>query len=149
MPAQWVTPCLQWAAGEKMCHLPRRPEVDNGVPVQAPDGSTLGLSKAAAIESIKFTVLSRNCALPIIPMLAPPVIMAGLRRVPLIAAGGAVAAAAEVLSVSACLGLGLPLAIAIFPQEMQIATSKLEPEFQGLKDSNGKPIDFVRCNKGL
>ena len=132
-----------------MCHLPRRPEVDNGVPVQAPDGSTLGLSKAAATESIKFTVLSRNCALPIIPMLAPPVIMAGLRRVPLIAAGGAVAAAAEVLSVSACLGLGLPLAIAIFPQEMQIATSKLEPEFQGLKDSNGKPIDFVRCNKGL
>ena len=22
MPVQWVTPCLQWAAGEKMCRLP-------------------------------------------------------------------------------------------------------------------------------
>ena len=22
MPAQWAMPCLQWAAGEEMCHLP-------------------------------------------------------------------------------------------------------------------------------
>ena len=22
MPAQWMAPCLQWAAGEKRCHLP-------------------------------------------------------------------------------------------------------------------------------
>ena len=24
-PARWVASCLQWAAGEKVCHLPRRP----------------------------------------------------------------------------------------------------------------------------
>ena len=24
MPAQWVMSCLQWAAGEQMCHLPLR-----------------------------------------------------------------------------------------------------------------------------
>jgi hypothetical protein len=26
MPAQWVMACLQWAAGDSMCHLPRRPD---------------------------------------------------------------------------------------------------------------------------
>lgn len=45
--------------------------------------------------------------------------------------------------------LGLPLAIAIFPQEISIPTSALEPEFQGLKTKDGKPIDHVICNKGL
>ena len=43
----------------------------------------------------------------------------------------------------------LPVAIAVFPQEMKISTSSLEPEFQGLKDSSGKPIEYVLCNKGL
>ena len=43
----------------------------------------------------------------------------------------------------------LPLAIAIFPQEIQIPTSALEPEFQNLKTKDGKPLTHVVCNKGL
>ena len=27
MTVQWRTPCLQWAAGEKMCHLPQAAEL--------------------------------------------------------------------------------------------------------------------------
>ena len=43
----------------------------------------------------------------------------------------------------------LPLAIAIFPQEIEIPTSALEPEFQNLKTKDGKPLAHVVCNKGL
>ena len=43
----------------------------------------------------------------------------------------------------------VPLAIAIFPQEISIPTSALEPEFQNLKDAKGKLIEHVVCNKGL
>jgi hypothetical protein len=41
MPRQWVASCLQWAAGEQMCHpLPRRPNFDNDpIRVVASDGT--------------------------------------------------------------------------------------------------------------
>ena len=51
--------------------------------------------------------------------------------------------------VGAALFGALPLAIAVFPQEMKLPVGGLEPEFQGLKDAEGKPIDFVYANKGL
>jgi hypothetical protein len=50
---------------------------------------------------------------------------------------------------TAMLQVGLPCAIAIFPQEMSIATSELEGEFQVLKDTSGRPVTHVFCNKGL
>ena len=43
----------------------------------------------------------------------------------------------------------LPLAIAIFPQEITIPTSALEPEFQNLRAMDGSLITQVVCNKGL
>ena len=41
------------------------------------------------------------------------------------------------------------MAIAVFPQEMQIPTSALEPEFREAKDASGRRVDHVLCNKGL
>ena len=137
------------SAGAGNVAFTRWPEVQNGVPIKSNDGTALGLSKAAAFESIKLTVLSRNVCLPIIPLLCPPIIMAGLKTFPTIAAGGGLAIASEVLVVSGCIGVGLPLAIAIFPQEMKISTAALEEEFKNLKDKHGEPIDYVLCNKGL
>jgi tricarboxylate carrier len=120
------------AAGAGNVAFTRWPEVSNGVPVASADGRTLGLSQAAALESIKLTVLSRNVALPVIPLLIPPLTMSFLRRrVPAIAAGGALAVLTELGVVSGCLGVGLPLAIAIFPQEMRIRTAALEPQCAG------------------
>jgi len=43
----------------------------------------------------------------------------------------------------------LPCAIALFPQEFPISTSKLEPEFQNLVDKKGKKIETLYFNKGL
>ena len=59
------------------------------------------------------------------------------------------AIASETVFVAGVSALALPLAIAVFPQEMRIATSVLEPEFQHAKDADGKPIEYVLCNKGL
>ena len=42
-----------------------------------------------------------------------------------------------------------PVAIAVFPQEMKISVSDLEPEFQNKKGKDGRPIEYVVCNKGL
>ena len=63
--------------------------------------------------------------------------------------GPVAAAVAETSFVAGSIFGALPVAIAVFPQEMRVATSSLEPEFQGLKDASGKPIDYVLCNKGL
>ena len=43
----------------------------------------------------------------------------------------------------------LPVAIAVFPQEMKIDVNVLEPEFRQAKDKSGKAIEYVLCNKGL
>jgi hypothetical protein len=48
-----------------------------------------------------------------------------------------------------CLWAALPLAIAIFPQYVEVDPKKLEKEFHDLKDKNGKPITSIYFNKGL
>ena len=57
--------------------------------------------------------------------------------------------AREVSFVAGSIYGALPVAIAVFPQEMRIATSVLEPEFQNAVDGAGKKIEYVLCNKGL
>lgn len=48
-----------------------------------------------------------------------------------------------------CIAIGLPLAIAVFPQETTISVAALEEEFQNLRDAQGEPVEYVLCNKGL
>lgn len=108
---------------------------------------TLAIGQAAAQSAVVSTVLSRNLLLPIAPMLLPPLAMAVVRSmIPLGAVAGAVA---ETGFVAASIAGALPVAIAVFPQEMRIATSGLEPQFQNLVDAQGKKIEYVVCNKGL
>ena len=96
------------------------------------------------------TVLSRYIILPVFPLLLPPLAMLALRTAaPVIKAGSIAAIAAESTFVASALYFALPYAIAIFPQEIAIPTSALEPEFQGLRAKNGSLITQVVCNKGL
>ena len=60
-----------------------------------------------------------------------------------------VAIAAETTFVAGASATALPMAIAVFPQEMQIPTSALEPEFREAKDASGRRVKHVLCNKGL
>jgi hypothetical protein len=47
------------------------------------------------------------------------------------------------------LAIGLPLAVALFEQRSSVETSRLEPEFQNLKDSKGQDIKVLYYNKGM
>ena len=104
----------------------------------------------AQISSITKTVLSRYIILPVFPLLLPPLAMFALRTAaPAIKAGSIAAIAAESTLVASSLFFALPYAIAIFPQEIEIPVSELEPEFRDLTDSSGAPLKYVVCNKGL
>lgn len=134
-------------AGSCNVAFTRLPEMQEGVPITAPDGTPLGTSKAAAKSAVINTVTSRILLQPIAPLLLPPLMLAALQSaVPI---GTIASVVAQTIFVAGCSGVALPLAIAAFPQEMQIATSVLEPEFLHAKDADGKPIEYVLCNKGL
>jgi tricarboxylate carrier len=135
------------SAGAANVGFTRLPEMQNGVPIAARDGTHLGVSKAAAQSAVVNTILSRNLLLPIAPMLLPPVAMAAISSV--VPLGPLVAAAVETCLVAGSIYGALPMAIAVFPQEMVIPVTSLEPEFQHRKDKKGKLITEVLCNKGL
>jgi len=135
------------SAGAANVAFTRMPEMQSGVPIAAPDGTQLGVSKAAAQSAVVNTVLSRNLLLPIAPMLLPPLLNAAVRSV--VPLGPIAAAVAETCFVAGSIYGALPVAIAVFPQEMKIDTSVLEPEFQNAVDASGKKIEYVLCNKGL
>lgn len=136
------------AAGAANVALTRMPEMLDGVPISAPDGTPLGLSKAAAVASVKQTILSRVTLLPAPVMLGPPLVLAALQRaVPRLPKPLAVVA--ETTLVSLTIFLALPPAIAMFPQEMRIPADALEPEFRDRLDGQGRRIESVTCNKGL
>lgn len=135
------------SAGSANVAFTRLPEMQGGVPIAAPDGTPLGTSKAAAQRAVVDTVLSRILAQPIVPMLVPPLLLAALQSAVPLGAVGAIAA--QTVFVAGCSGIALPFAIAVFPQEMKVDVSQLEPECQGHKGKDGTPIEYVLCNKGL
>ena len=51
--------------------------------------------------------------------------------------------------IGGCLFGGVPLGLALFPQQDQISAERLEPDFQGRRDSQGQPIQTFFFNKGL
>lgn len=117
-----------------------------GVSVVDSDGNELGMSKAAGQLGVMQTVISRSCFLPIAPMVMPVIAMKALK--PFLKSTPA-AMLAELVLITVCISGMLPVALAILPQKMEIDVSKLEPEFQGLKDAKGQPIKSVFANKGL
>jgi hypothetical protein len=55
----------------------------------------------------------------------------------------------EVAVVACSLWVGLPAAIGLFPQDVEMDVRRLEPRFHNLKDEKGNPITKVYFNKGL
>ena len=95
------------------------------------------------------TVTTRSMFLPIFPLVIPPVVMQGAMGVGLIAAGSTMAMLLELGTITLCMSIGLPAALALQPLQMELDVSSLEPEFQNLKDSKGAPIKHVYASKGL
>lgn len=55
----------------------------------------------------------------------------------------------EVTICASVLAFALPMAISAFPQRGSLPASALEPEFHGLKNKEGLPIERFYFNKGL
>jgi tricarboxylate carrier len=136
-------------AGSSNVAFTRMEEVNKGVPILDSAGNQLGISKVAGFEGVKNTVLSRSCFLPIFPLVLPPLIMSAAHRMKAVRTSRPIALAVELMAITACMSMGLPAAIAIFPQNMSIAVTSLEPEFQGLMDKDGNRLEHVFYNKGL
>eukprot|EP00933_Yihiella_yeosuensis_P018000 TRINITY_DN14950_c0_g1_i1.p1 TRINITY_DN14950_c0_g1~~TRINITY_DN14950_c0_g1_i1.p1 ORF type:complete len:356 (+),score=60.81 TRINITY_DN14950_c0_g1_i1:44-1111(+) len=114
-----------------------------GVCIFSPEGKELGMSVKAGQQAVFKTVSTRSCVLPMPLLLAPPLVM---KAVPFT---GPVATGIEMFVILCCLSIALPCTLAILPQEMELSTDSLEPEYQNLKDSKGEPITKVFANKGL
>ena len=95
------------------------------------------------------TVTSRSMFLPIFPLVIPPVVMKIVLATGVVAAGGAAATVMELATITACMSIGLPAALALQPLQMELDVTSLEPEFQSLKGPDGKPITHVYASKGL
>jgi len=136
--------CAVVSAGASNVTFTRMDEIQNGVKVADADGNVVGVSKAAGKLAVMQTVVTRNCGLPVLPIIVPAIIlkMAGIE-------GTTAGKVGEVVLVTMAFTVGLPAALAILPQTMEIPVGKLEPEFQNLKDKSGAPLTSVFANKGL
>jgi len=125
------------------CLLMRYSELKEGIQVKDTQGQVLGNSKVAAKAALRDTAISR--ALLPIPCLAfPPLVMTALERIPWFMRRPRLHL--PVLGVVTCLsfGLGLPVAIALFPQYGQLHRDAIEPELREKLSGN-----TVIYNKGL
>jgi tricarboxylate carrier len=132
------------SAGSCNVGFTRMDEIKNGVPVFDADGNNLGISIKAGQTAVFQTITTRSMALPIVPLLLPPILV---NMVSLTSPAAKVVFQITVLA--GCLCVGLPAALAIQPQQMTLSVNKLEPQFQNLKDAAGNKIDVVFANKGL
>jgi len=104
-------------------------EIEKGIEVYDRQRKVVGTSKIAAKTAVIDTTLTR-AFLPIPLLLAPPCIMPFLERTKFVqkSAGRHLLVNAIVCTIS--FALTLPVALALFPQESTIQTSKLEPEIR-------------------
>ena len=136
-------------AGSCNVGFTRMDEIQNGIDVADADGNVLGRSVAAGKIAVFKTVTSRSCFLPIFPLVIPPVVMKLVFATGAIAAGGMVATVVELCTITACMSIGLPAALALQPLQMELEVSGLEAEFQAMKTKDGKPLTHVYASKGM
>jgi hypothetical protein len=123
-------------------------ETKDGIPVTDKDGKQVGVSAEAGKQAVFLTALSRM-ALSAPILLLPPTIMHFVNKVGAIARNKRIRIPIEILVISGSLWGALPFATAIFPQVVELPVAKLEPQFQGLRDAQGKPVESLFCNKGV
>lgn len=116
--------------------------------VKDTQGNELGKSPKAGLHALTQVSLSR-CVLPFPILTIPPLVMSKLESTQLFRNNPRLAPIANVAVVTGCLWAALPMAIAIFPQYVEMPAKKLEPQFHNLKDKSGKPIETVVFNRGL
>ncbi|CEM11388.1 unnamed protein product [Vitrella brassicaformis CCMP3155] len=146
---QWVVPFTAVAgAGVLNALLMRSNELIEGIPVEDSSGRTLGRSQLAARYALTQVAISR-IVLPAPALILPPPLIALALRIPLVSKSKALKVLIEVSVISLGLWGGLPAAVALFPQKMELSATALEPSFHGLMTEDGEPVKEVFLNKGL
>jgi len=136
------------SAGVANVFLMRFNEAQEGITVKDQYGKELGKSKNAGLNALQQVAVTR-AVLPLPVLIFPPIIMSWLEQRKFMQGNPKLKTPAELVVISAMLWAGLPLAIALFPQQSELSVKKLEPQFHSLRDQNGKPIEKVYFNKGL
>eukprot|EP00455_Lapot_gusevi_P037079 TRINITY_DN4134_c0_g1_i4.p1 TRINITY_DN4134_c0_g1~~TRINITY_DN4134_c0_g1_i4.p1 ORF type:complete len:341 (-),score=121.76 TRINITY_DN4134_c0_g1_i4:261-1220(-) len=136
------------SAGGLNAFLMRRNEMDQGIIVKDAEGNDRGVSKVAGKTALQQVVATRM-VLPAPVLLIPAFAMKLFQSTAMVQRNPRLNLPLQLFSVACSLQLGLPLAVALFPQVSSIPVSQMEPHFQGLKDSKGQPITDLFYNKGL
>jgi Sideroflexins len=126
------------------CYIVRSPEMVTGIPVyDRQSGETVGISQVAAARGVYTTTASRAMLqLPV--YFLPPALLSLLPLSP------SMVLPATTFFLLVAFGIGLPAAIAVFPQECAIDVKELEPELQQLVDPHtNEPYRTLYFNKGL
>lgn len=153
---RWVAFPSAVVASSLNCYIVRRPEIATGVPlldadmrpVTMADGSP-AVSSEAASRGVTSTTMSR-AILQAPVYLVPPLALAAMRGlVPARILDRHMVPLTTYLLLTT-FGVGLPAAIALFPQVATIPASDVEPRFQNLIDpATRRPYEVYRYNKGL
>ncbi|KAI7879915.1 Tricarboxylate/iron carrier [Lichtheimia hyalospora FSU 10163] len=135
-------------AGTVNVFLMRGKEITNGIDVYTEDNEKVGKSKKAGLAAVSQVAISR--VLTNAPALViPPLALDRLKQTEFVKARPKLVMPLNFGLIAFCMFTALPAAIAVFPQISSLETSAMEPEFQNLTDSNGKPITRLYYNKGL
>ena len=126
----------------------RQTELRKGIDVVDPaSGESVGKSKKAAMKAVTQTAFSRS--LLAVPIFIPSMVMIAMERARILPKSVVPLTTLQMTLFFAQLYIAVPFSVAIFSQTGTIQASELEPEYQGLKDSQSKLIKEFRFNKGL
>lgn len=136
------------AANVANISLMRYKELKSGIAVKDETGYEHGKSVEVAKLALAQTAVSR-VIVPFAVMAFPTAIVTMLRAKNLAPQGKIASSALEVSLCALALGLSLPAAIAMFPQQGTVNAEKLESQFQNCKDAEGNIVKEFYFNKGL
>ena len=133
------------ASGIANLLLMRKEELTDGVPIMDDDGNVRGKSVVAGriglAECAAARVLWNIPCMTLPPLLAPFLARAAIFR--------AHPSRAELLLIYAGVAIGVPPAIAYFPQRETVDASKLEDRFREMKNADGRLVESFTFNKGI
>jgi tricarboxylate carrier len=128
--------------------LIRQTELTEGVELTDHEGTAHGKSPVAGQAAIAKCCAAR-AAWNLPALMIPPLIMSRLALLPALRRSPRALLVTELGVIGGCLFGGVPLGLALFPQQDQISAERLGPDFQGRRDSQGQPIQTFFFNKGL
>jgi len=137
------------AASTSNMVMMRYPELQRGITLRDVEtGEDMGVSQVAAKRAIQSTAVARM-TLATAAVLGPQLLYAAAEHGGLYRTYPRSRMPTQAVFTLLCFGLGVPVSLSFFTQEMTLSAGELEPQFQRRKSSKGNEIRTYVCNKGL